>query len=69
MPVMDRAAFPVLLRVTVWVALGVPTLLLKGLVVDTPAMGAIPVPVRLVICGLPLAFSAMLTEAVQLPSA
>src|SRR5208282_1140618 len=69
MLVMDRAAFPVLLSVTVWVALGVPTLLLKGLVVVTPAMGALPVPVRLMLCGLPLALSAILTEAVRLPSA
>jgi hypothetical protein len=66
---MDRAAFPVLLRVTVWVALGVPTLLLKGLVVVTPAMGALPVPVRLMSCGLPLALSAMLTEAVRVKMA
>jgi len=69
MLVMDRGAFPVLLRVTVWVALGVPTLLLKGLVVVTPAMGALPVPVRLMSCGLPLALSAMLTEAVRVKMA
>jgi hypothetical protein len=67
--VMDRGAFPVLLRVTVWVALGVPTLLVKGLVVVIPAMGSLAVPVRLTVCGLPAALSAMLTEAVRLPSA
>ena len=58
-----------LLRVTVWVALGVPTLLLKGVVVVTPAMASLPVPVRLTVCGLPAALSEMLTEAVRLPSA
>jgi len=31
--------------------------------------GAVPVPVRPAVCGLPLASSAMLTEAVRLPVA
>jgi hypothetical protein len=70
---MDRATFPVLFSVTVWAALVVLTFwLLKLRVVGvTPAMGAVPmpVPVRLTVCGLPLALSAMLTEAVRLPMA
>ena len=67
MPLMDRAAFPVLFSVKVWAVLGEPTfwLLKVRLVVVTPAMGALPVPVRLTVCGLPLALSAMLTEAVR----
>ncbi len=31
--------------------------------------GAVPVPERLAVCGLPLALSVMLTEAVRLPLA
>jgi hypothetical protein len=31
--------------------------------------GAVPVPERLTVCGLPLALSVMLTEAVRLPLA
>ena len=64
-----KLAFPVLLRVTICGALGVPTLLLKGVVVVTPAKGAVPVPVRLMVCGLPLTLSAMLTEAVRMKGA
>ena len=48
MPLMVRAAFPVLFSVKVWAVLVVPTfwLLKVRLVVVTPAMGALPVPVR-----------------------
>ena len=68
---MVRAALPVLLRVKVWAALVVLTvwLLKDKLVVEMPAIGPVPVPVRLTVCGLPLALSTMLTEAVRLPVA
>ncbi len=36
---------------------------------ETPAAGAVPVPERLTAWGLPLALSAMLSEAVKLPLA
>jgi hypothetical protein len=62
-----KVAFPVLLRVTVCAALDVPTfwLLKVRLVAETAAMGARAVPVRLTVCGLPAALSAILTEAVR----
>ena len=71
MLLMVRAAFPVLFSVKVWAALVVPRvwLLKVRLVAVTPATGALPVPVRLTVCGLPLALSAMLTEAVRAPVA
>jgi hypothetical protein len=67
----DRAAFPVLLRVTVCAALGVPTVLLKvRLVGEALATGAAPVPVRVTICGLvDVELSVMLREAVRVPPA
>jgi hypothetical protein len=68
---MLKLAFPVLFRVTVCAALAVPTfwLLKVRLVAVTPAVGALPVPVRLTVCGLPVALSAMLTEAVRIKGA
>ena len=71
--VMLKAALPVLLRVRVWAALVVPTdwlakVRLVGERLATPAVPA-PVPERLTVCGLPLALSVMLTEAVRLPLA
>jgi hypothetical protein len=69
MLVMLKLVFPVLFRVTVCAPLVVPTLwLLKvRLVAVTPAMGALPVPVRLTVCGLPVALSVMVTEATRDP--
>jgi hypothetical protein len=71
MLLMDRATFPVLFSVKVWAPLVVPRfwLLKVRLVVVTPAMGALHVPVRFTVCGLPPALSVMLTEAVRLPRA
>jgi hypothetical protein len=71
MPLMLKAAFPVLFSVTVWAALVVARfwLLKVRLVGVTPTIGPTPVPVRLTVCGLPLTLSAMLTEAVRLPTA
>ena len=69
--VMLRAAVPVLLRVTVCAALVVLTNWLpkERLAGERLATGAVPVPERLTDCGLPLALSVMLTEAVSLPVA
>ena len=65
------AALPLLLRVAVCAVLVVPmdTLPKARLVGERPSSGAMPVPERLTVCGLPLALSVMLTEAVRLPLA
>ena len=66
-------ALPVLLRVRVCAALVVPTDRLPKLrlVAERLATGAaaVPVPERLTACGLPLALSVMLTEALRVPEA
>jgi len=69
--VMLMAALPVLLRVAVCTALVVPTdwLPKTRLVGERPSTAAVPVPERLTVCGLPLALSVTLTEAVRLPLA
>ena len=71
MLLMVRAAFPVLFSVKVWAVLVVPRfwLLKVRLVVVIPANAALPVPVRLTVCGLPVSESAMLTEAVRIKGA
>jgi hypothetical protein len=71
MLVMPKAPLPVLLRVTVCAALVVPTgwLPKPRLVGKRLTTGPVPVPERLTVCGLPLALSVMLTEAVRLPLA
>jgi hypothetical protein len=68
---MESVVFPVLLSVTLWAALvEVRVWLLKvRLGVESPAVGAVPVPIRVMLCGLPLALSGMLTEAVRTPGA
>ena len=68
---MLKAALPVLLRVTVCAVLVTSTAWLPKarLVGERLATAAVPVPERLTICGLPLALSVMLTEAVRLPLA
>lgn len=71
MLVMLRLAFPVLFRVTVWGALVEFTFWLPKVRVpgDTPASGALPVPLRVNDCGLVLALSVMATEAAREPGA
>jgi len=68
---MLKAALPVLLRVTVRAVLVISTAWLPKprLVGERLARAAAPVPERLTVCGLPLALSVMLTEAVRLPLA
>jgi hypothetical protein len=41
----------------------------ERLVAERLATGPLPVPVRLTLCGLPLALSVMLTEALRVPEA
>jgi len=70
----DRAVLPVLLNVTVWAALVVSTgwLLKVRLEGETPARGALPVPVRLTVWVLALILlelSVMVRVAVRLPVA
>jgi hypothetical protein len=69
MPLIDKATLPVLFRVKLCAALVVPTVWLPNtrLVAVMPAIGLLPVPARLTVCGLPPALSAMLTEAVRFP--
>jgi len=59
MLVIVNEAVPVLLNVTACAALVVPTFWLANvrLVGDKPATGAMPVPLRLAVCGLPAALS------------
>jgi hypothetical protein len=68
---MLRAALPVLLRVAVWAALVVLTdwRAKVRLVGERLAAGAVPVPERATVWGLPLALSLMLTQAVRVPLA
>ena len=67
MPLTDRAAFPVLFRVTESGVLVVPRVWLgKGKVEGLGmAAGPVPVPVRVTVCGLPGALSVMVTAAVS----
>jgi hypothetical protein len=72
MLVMLKLEFPVLLKVTLCAALVVPTfwLLNVRLVGERLAVpAAVPVPVRLTVCGLPAALSEMLSVAVRVPAA
>ena len=68
---MLKAALPVLVRVTVCVALvkSMGWLPKPRLVGERLTTAAVPVPERLTVSGLPLALSVMLTEAVRLPLA
>ena len=68
---MVRGALPVLPRVMDWAELVPPRVSLTNVRLEgeMPATGALPVPVKLTVCGLPAALSAMLTEAVRLPMA
>jgi len=68
---MLKGALPALLRVTVCAVLVTPTdwLPKARLVGERLTAAAVPVPERLTDCGLPLALSVMLIEAVRLPLA
>ena len=67
-------ALPLLVNVMLCAALVVPTncdekVKLVGARVTAGAGAVAPVPVRLTVCGLPLALSAMETAAVRVPAA
>ena len=66
-----NVAFPVFVSVTVLAALVVPTTWLPNdsEMAEKVAAGARPVPVRATTCGLPVALSVMLTDAVRAPAA
>jgi hypothetical protein len=70
MAVKVRLVLPVLVSVTVWGGLVVPTGS-DGKVsgADNPTMGPVPVPVRLTVCGLFKALSEMVREPVRVPTA
>jgi hypothetical protein len=68
--VMDRVVPPVLVKVTLWEALVVPTAWVPNdrLVADRDtAGGVVPVPVREIDCGESLALSVMVIAAVSAP--
>ena len=67
--VMASVAVPLLVRVTAWAALLVPTCWLANVrvVLDKVTAGAIPVPLRLTVCGLPAPLSVMDTVPVRVP--
>ena len=69
MPVMLNGTVPLLVSVTDWVALVVPTGWLPklGLVGDNVAAGPVPVPDRATVCGLPLALSVTVSVPVREP--
>src|SRR5512146_843544 len=71
MPLIVRVLLPMLVRVTFWAVLLVPTawLVKVRLAGDSVTVELTPVPVRLTVWGLPVALSAMLTEAVRVPVA
>ena len=60
-----------MLKVTLWAALVVPTNWLANvrLAGDSPAAGAIPLPTRATVCGLPLALSVTDRAPVRVPAA
>jgi hypothetical protein len=68
---MLKVPLPVLLSLTVYAVLRVPTgwLPKARLVGERLTKAVVPVPKKLTVCGLPLALSVMLTEAVRLPLA
>ena len=69
--VIVRVALPVLVRVTLWTGLVVPTdwFPKERLLGERLTAGAVPVPVRLTPWGLPAALSVIVTAAVRLPVA
>src|SRR5215831_10308127 len=73
MAVMFSVPGPVLVRVTGWPALLVPTVWLAKVRLAgeslTTGTGATAVPLSVTDCGLPLPSSVMLTEAVLVPAA
>jgi len=69
MLVIEIATVPVLLNVIVCAALVVPTFWLpKARLVVENSREAMPVPVRLTVCGLLLALSEMLRKALRTPA-
>jgi len=66
-----KVALPELVTVTVWAVLVVPTFWPANvrLPVDRPTAAPVPVPVKVALCGLPLALSETLTVPVRLPMA
>ena len=69
--VMVTVEFPVLLRVTTWDALGVRRGWLPKFKVEAVRLTTetVPVPVRVTVCGLLVALSVIIIDAVRLPEA
>jgi hypothetical protein len=71
MPVIVRVAVPLLVKVSVWAPLLLPTAtpLKLMLVPDRVTAGATPLPVSDTLSGLSIALSVIVTEAVRAPTA
>lgn len=71
MPLSVKLAFPELVRVSDWIPLVDPTEVPPKVSVEgeTCTTGPLPVPLKLIACGLPGALSVMVTEAERLPMA
>jgi hypothetical protein len=71
MLLIESGPVPLLLSVTVCAALVVPTFWLANvrLVGARLAAGAVPLPLRLAVCGLPAASSVTLSEPLRVPVA
>jgi len=69
MLLMVKVEVPVLVRVKLWgeLEVSIPWLLKVRLEADKLASGAVPVPVRLTVCGLFVALSEKVNVAVRLP--
>lgn len=71
-PLRINAPFPVLESVMVCASAVVPTVVLAKVKLDgddRPTTGAVPVPLKTAVCDDPLALSAMLTAAFNVPEA
>src|SRR5208337_3254660 len=69
--VMPKTELPLFVKVSVWAGLFVPTGWLPNarVVAERPTPGAVPVPDKLSVWGLPAALSMNPTDAVRVPAA
>ena len=67
--VMVNAVVPTFVRVTVFAALVTPVATVPKLKLTGASLAVVPVPLRAAVCGLPVALSATLTDALRAPTA
>ena len=68
-PVMPKAVVPTLVSITVCAGLVTPTLVVGKVKLVADNFTSLPTPVKLTVCGLPLALSVMATLPVRAPLA